>query len=68
MSAFGSVKDFVEKALAVLHTRDDEQDVALKALEERVAALEDRAAPAARKDTTARAGTAGADAKAAPSK
>jgi hypothetical protein len=68
VSAFGTIKDYVESLLTALHTRDDEQDIALKALEDRVTALENQAAPAARKVTQARAGAASADAKATPSK
>jgi hypothetical protein len=65
----GALKQLVEDALGALRTRDDEQDAALKALDERVTALESRtgAAPA-RKATTAKAGTASAAAKAGPAK
>ena len=64
MSAFGSVKQFVEQALSALHTKDDEQDKAIEALEVRVAKLESASAPSAAKarpsaaSGTAKAGTA----------
>jgi hypothetical protein len=61
MSAFGSVKQFVEQALTALHTKDDEQDAAIKELQDRVAALE-AGAPAAKKTAPARSASASAGA------
>lgn len=49
MSAFAALKEMVEGALsaasAALHAKDDEQDQAIKALEDRVTALEGRLSP-----------------------
>lgn len=59
MSAFAALKEMVEGALAAasaaLHAKDDEQDRAIKALEDRVAVLEGRLSAPSAKTTTARA-------------
>lgn len=74
MSAFGAIKDHVEAAVkavvAVLNDKDTEQDIAIKALQDRVSVLEGRLSPPEAKVSSvsvkrpaakARAGTAKAD-------
>ena len=57
MSAFAALKEMVEGALsaasAALHAKDDEQDQAIKALEDRVAVLEGRLSPSSAKAASA---------------
>jgi len=73
VSAAGALKDLVETVIKTvtdaLHAKDTEQDEKLADLEQRVSALESgTGASAAKKAATARAGTAGASAKASPTK